>query len=538
MRGAVVVAVDDFPLLPHADSKSTRTATGTACCRRFIANLSDEDSCLALPTVLLPVTGAANIGQLAIRVPLGAARGVVNLVEARGGWFERRLAPLIGREAEVLELDRLLGATRLLTITGTGGVGKTRLAIEVAARVGRRGGEEVVFADLSAIDDSALVGDVLRASVEAEEGTGRDPLDAVADRLCARPAVLVLDNCDQVIDGAAAATEMLLARCTRLRILATSREALHAYGETAWPAPPLSVPDPTSASTMRAVRESGAGSLFLEVAQRRRPGSVFGPEDADAIACVCCELDGVPLAIELAAARIAVLTPTQIADGLSRQLRVLSGGPPSSPARHRSLRASLDWSHGLLTEKERVLFRRLSVFRGGSTLATTEAVCGLPPLAVEDVLDLVAAVVDKSLVTMEDAGGEARYKLHESVRQYAGERLAESDDGDRVWAASVRHFAVLAGAANELLESERGRERLEAEDANLRAALAEACDRDADAALEIAAGLARSWLVRDRYREGLGACLHVLGVAPDGDASRLAVVHWAAGNLANFTQEV
>jgi DNA-binding CsgD family transcriptional regulator len=177
------------------------------------------------------------------------------------------------------------------------------------------------------------------------------------------------------------------------------------------------------------------------------------------------------------------------------------------------------------------------VFRGGSTLATTEAVCGLAPLAAEDILDLVAALIGKSLVAMEVVGGEARYKVHESVRQYAAEQFADTGDVDDVWAASINHFAALAGAANGLLESERGRELLEEEDANLRAALLEACDRDADAALEMAAGLARSWLVRDRYREGLGACLHVLAVAPDGDPARRAVVHWAAGNLANFTQE-
>jgi predicted ATPase/DNA-binding CsgD family transcriptional regulator len=461
----------------------------------------------------------------------------VSLVDAGGGWLERRLAPLIGREAEVLEIDRLLGATRLLTITGTGGAGKTRLAIEVAGRTRRRISGDVVFADLSAIDDSELIGGAVRASLGIGEGTGRDPLAVVADRLRRGRALLVLDNCEHVVDGAAEVAEVLLARCARLRILATSRVALHAQGEVAWPAPPLSVPDQTSASTMRAVRESGAGRLFLEVAQRRRPELVFGPEDAEAIVRICRELDGVPLAIELAAARVAVLTPTQIADGLSRQLRLLSGGPLSSPARQRTLRASLDWSHGLLNDAERTLFRRLSVFRSGSTLATTEAVCGLPPLSGEGILDLVAGLIDKSLITMTDTGGEARYGMHESVRQYAVERLDAGGDGDRVRAASIRHFAALARAANGLLEDAEGRAQLAAEDANLRVALSEACDRDADAALEMAAGLARAWLVRDRYREGLAACSRVLAVAPDGDPAHLAVVHWAAGNLANFTQQ-
>ncbi len=319
--------------------------------------------------------------------------------------------------------------------------------------------------------------------------------------------------------------------------LATGREALHASGEVVWSTPPLSVPDQISGATLQTVRESDAGRLFLEVAQRRRPELAIRPEYTEAIARVCRELDGVPLAIELAAARVAVLTPTEIAEGLSRQLRLLSDGPRTAPERQRTLRASLDWSHGLLNDAERTLFRRLSVFRGGSTLASTEAVCGLPPLSADDILDLVAALIDKSLVAMVDGAGTARYRLHESVRQYAAEQLAVSGDEDEVRAASVRQFAALASTANTMLDSERGRARLEAEDANLRAALAEACEHDANAALEMAAGLARSWLVRDRYREGLAACLHVLAVVPDGDPVRLAVVHWAAGNLANFTQE-
>ena len=232
-----------------------------------------------------------------------------------------------------------------------------------------------------------------------------------------------------------------------------------------------------------------------------------------------------------------MLTPLQIADGLSSRFRLLTGGPRRAPTRQRTLRASLDWSHQLLGEQEQILLRRCSVFRGGWTLTSARAVCSAAPLDADEIFDLTAALIDKNLVTATEGRREMRYGLHESVREYATDKLYGAGEQDEVWSQWLTHFSEMAAAANEALNDDAGRAALDAEAANVRAALGYACESDQIVALDMTIGLARSWLVLDRHREGLAACARVLAVAGEDNAARRAFVHWAAGQFATFCQD-
>jgi predicted ATPase/DNA-binding CsgD family transcriptional regulator len=456
---------------------------------------------------------------------------------ASTSWPGTPLTPLIGREEGVADVVRLLASCRLVTLVGVGGVGKTRLAIEVAARISDRSHRDVAFVDLARVADSSFVGSAVLAALGANEQSGRDPLDTAAALVDRRDATLVIDNCEHVLDGAAAAVELLLQRCPRLRIVATSRETLRLGSETVWRTPTLSLPDPAATDETGALCTSGAGALFLAVAARRRPGFTPSVGDANVIARICADLDGLPLALELAAARVTMLSPSQIAAGLSSRFQLLTTGARTAPSRHRSLRASLDWSHDLLLAPERILLRRLSVFRGGWTLASARAVCARGPVAVDGVLDLTGALIDKSLVTVTDTQNGMRYGLHESVREYAAEQLLAAGEQRAIQSAWLAHFAAVARAADEMLNDGDGRAALAADEANLRAALAAACESDPLVALGMTVGLARSWLLLDRHREGVATCARVLEVAADGDPAQRAAVHWVAGQLAVFGQD-
>jgi len=452
-------------------------------------------------------------------------------------WQATSFTPLIGRAAELVEVARLLGSSRLVTLSGPGGVGKTRLAVEIAAGVQHERDSDVVFVDLAPVEDPTLVEAAVLAALGAGEQSGQDPL-ATAVALFNRGAVMVVvDNCEHLLNRACELVDVLLRHCPRLRILATSREPLGISGETIWRTPTLSLPDPNAVSPIEAVAESGAGALFVELASRRRPGFRVSLDNAEAIARICAGLDGLPLALELAAARVTMLTPLQIADGLSGRFQLLTGGPRSAPIRHRTLRASLDWSHRLLGEPEQILLRRCSVFRGGWILISARAVCAAAPLDADEIFDLTAALIDKSFVTVTEGRREMRYGLHESVREYATDKLYGAGEQDEVRSQWLAHFGEMAAAANETLNDDAGRAALDAEAANVRAALAYACESDPNVALDMTIDLARSWLMLDRHREGLAACARVLAVAGEGDAARRAFVHWAAGQFATFGQD-
>lgn len=326
------------------------------------------------------------------------------------------LTRFVGRERELQELVRLMERTRLLTLTGAGGSGKTRLAGEVASRAAGRF-ERVAWADLSPVTNAELLVQQVAAALQAPERSDLSPRELLVRAVCGQRVLLVLDNCEHVVDACAELVAMLLQSCPRVVILATSREALGVGSEMAWLVPPLA-----SAEAMQ---------LFVERAQAALPSFGLSDANAGAVAEICRRLDGIPLAIELAAARVRVLPPEQIAARLDDAFRLLTGGSRTALPRHRTLRAAIDWSYELLSSRERTLLARLAVFAGSFTLEAAEMVCASDSLEEEDILDGVSALVDRSLLVMESCDGVARYRMLETVRQYGLERLTGTGARER-----------------------------------------------------------------------------------------------------------
>jgi predicted ATPase/DNA-binding SARP family transcriptional activator len=374
------------------------------------------------------------------------------------------LTRFVGRDRELEVLSRLLGSNRLLTLTGAGGSGKTRLAEEMALRSVDTF-DRVGWVDLAPLGaDQPLVQHVATA-LDVHERADTPPLDALADSLKDTRTLIVLDNCEHIVDACAALVESLLRACPRVVVLATSREALGVASETAWLVPPL--------ATGEAVQ------LFVERAQASLPSFALTSTSAPAVDEICRRLDGIPLAIELAAARVRVLSPEQIARRLNDAFRLLTSGSRTALARHRTLRATMEWSFALLGAREQVLLRRLAIFSGSFTLDAAEVVCvgsasDGGPLEVDDILDGVSALVDKSLVAMAPGDGEARYSLLETVRQYGTERMKAAGEYDAVSRRYVEHYLGMMEAAEPFLIGGSAppalMARLVAEHDNLRAA--------------------------------------------------------------------
>lgn len=377
------------------------------------------------------------------------------------------LTRFIGRDRELNELTVLAARSRLLTLTGAGGSGKTRLAEELAARVGKSFGR-VAWVDLAPLADPGLivqqVGDAL--AVPQRPGVpGESAIDFLVQFMCEHHVLVVLDNCEHLVDACAALVEALLRGCPRVAIIATSREALGAASETAWLVPPLATTE--------------ALQLFVERAQSVMPSFALDANNTAGIQEICRRLDGLPLAIELAAARVRVLTPAQIAERLDRAFGLLTSGGRTSLPRHRTLRATMEWSYALLAPREQVLLRRLSVFTGSFTLDAVERVAAGAPLDNEALLDGVAALVDKSLVLMEAGDSVARYRLLETVRQYGLERLVESGEREGLERRFAEYFlCMLEANAADLVGGSNLQALLAglvAEHDNLRAAAVWAC---------------------------------------------------------------
>jgi predicted ATPase/DNA-binding SARP family transcriptional activator len=383
------------------------------------------------------------------------------------------LTTFIGREDDVASLCRLLESTRLLTLTGAGGSGKTRLATEVATRVAGRYPDGVAWVELAPLTDADLLPTYL-VDVLGIEHSARPPITAVTETLRDKQLLLVLDNCEHIVEACATLVDALLRSCPRLTILATSREALGVGGERAWLVPGLGVP---SADTIDVQRISDAAAVRLFIDRAQAAVSRFGLTDtnAAAIASICRRLDGLPLAIELAAARVRTLPPEQLASRLDDAFRVLTSGSRTAVPRHRTLREAIDWSYRLLEDRERALLQRLSVFAGDFTLHAAESVGADADLDAADVLDTLGALVDKSLVIMKEAEGTARYYLLETIRQYAAARLQESGRYHEVCSRHARTYMdLVAEAAPHLITRDRPAwvHRIHRELDNIRVALA------------------------------------------------------------------
>jgi predicted ATPase/DNA-binding CsgD family transcriptional regulator len=453
------------------------------------------------------------------------------------------LTSFVGRERELAAVRDRLGdpGVRLLTLTGPSGVGKTRLALAAARDLdgGGRFADGVWFAGLAPLADAALVPQVIATTLGIREEAGRPLLEAVQESLRARRLLLVLDNCEHLVDACARGAEALLHACPLLTILATSREALNIAGETVWPVPALSVPPGTAPCSPDELLQYDAIRLFVERAGATVPAFALTDATAAAAAEICARLDGLPLAIELAAARVRLLAPEQIAARLGDRFRLLTGGARTALPRHQTLRALVDWSYELLPEAERTLFCRLGVFAGDWGLEAAEAVGGGDGIEPGTVVDLLGHLVDKSLVVVQPpapgaggaggTGGEVRYRLLETLRQYAVERLAA--DGAIAAAARrhARYFLALAERADArfLTGDEAGAlSRIEPEHENVRAALRHfLASSEAECAARLAGALGLFWFFRGHFDEGRAALREVLArAAPVGPAepSRVA----------------
>ena len=419
------------------------------------------------------------------------------------------LTRFVGRDRELDDLVRLVGSSRMLTLTGAGGSGKTRLAREVALRAAGSFAR-VAWADLAPLAECEMIPQQVAAALHLPERAGATPLELVVGAICEEHTLLVLDNCEHLVDDCAEFAEALLRGCPRLAILATSREALGVASETAWLVPPMA--------------SAEAVQLFVERAQATLPSFALTPANAPAIGEICRRLDGIPLAIELAAARVRVLSPEQIASRLDDAFRLLTTGGRTALPRHRTLRATMEWSFTLLGAREQMLLRRLAVFGGSFTLDVAEAVCAGGPLEAEDILDGVSALVDKSLVVMEPGDGVARYRLLETVRQYGVERLAEAGELEALERRHAEHFlAMIESVAPELVGGATTPgliEALTAEHDNLRIASVWAT-RDAsraEIALRFAGGLFWYWYAVGQIREARQVVDHALALdAPAAD---------------------
>ncbi len=449
-----------------------------------------------------------------------------------------QLTSFIGREREINELKKLIAKTRLLTLTGVGGTGKTRLALQVSADVVEDFEDGVWLVELAPLSDSALVPQAVASMLGLQEPMGRAVLDILKDYLLRKNLLLVLDNCEHLIEACAQLADALLHVAPHLNILATSREALGIAGESTYHVRSLSLPD-TPQPSPDILSQYDAVSLFIDRAVAVQPNFQVTNENAPSVAQVCTRLDGIPLAIELATARVKGLNVEQIAVRLNDRFRLLTSGSRTVLPRQRTLQATIDWSYKLLSEEERVLIRRLSVFAGGWTLEAAERVCANEELGSDQILDLLLRLVDKSLVVADMDANEPRYQMLETIRQYAQEKLDEAGESSLARDRHLIYFRRLAEQAKpQLISSQQlvWLDRLEIELDNIRAALSWAQEGGAvEVGLHLATDLEMFWLYRVYFREPALALENLMTKALPADQIQVvAKAHNVAGSLEMF----
>ncbi len=427
------------------------------------------------------------------------------------------LTPLVGREREVAAVCALRSRpeVRLVTLTGTGGVGKTRLALEVAAAASSDLADGICFVALTPLTDPGLVASIIAQALGVREQVSQPLLDSLKGHLRDRHLLLLLDNFEQIV-SAAPVVAQLLAAAPRLHVMVTSRTSLHLSGEHEFAVPPLSLPDLLNLPPLDRLTQYGAIRLFVERAQAVQSDFALTKENAAAIAAICHQLDGLPLAIELAAGRSKLFSPQALLPRLRNRLKLLVGGAQDLPLRQQTLRGTIAWSYDLLEEAEKTLFRRLAVFVGGCTLDAAEAICNAQGDLEVDMLDVVARLVDKSLLRQEiQADGEPRFLMLETIREYALERLEASGEAEvmRRWHATF-FLAMTEKGELKLRSAEQSPwfKRLEVEHDNLRAALRWMLERqEAETGLRLAGALMVFWRSCNHTSEGRGWFERVLG---------------------------
>jgi predicted ATPase/class 3 adenylate cyclase/DNA-binding CsgD family transcriptional regulator len=445
-----------------------------------------------------------------------------------------QLTSFVGRTAQLAEITGRLADNRLVTLTGAGGAGKTRLAIEVAGPMGVHFSDGVCYVDLAPITHPDLVSLTVARALGLPDQPGRSITETLLRSIRDRQLLLVFDNCEHLLEASADLVNDVLAGCSRVTILATSREPLLVAGEVNWQVPSLSLADE-------------AVELFSDRARRARPDFEVTELNTNTVTEICRRLDGMPLAIELAAARVRSLSLDEIVGSLHDRFRLLTGGARTAVRRQQTLRASVDWSHALLTEPERVLFRRLSAFMGGFDLDAAQAVAGATEIERFQVLDQLSLLVDKSLVVAESSSGRTRYRFLETVRQYALERLGESGEADHIRIAHRDHYLAMAvGLDTPALARKWTVEQAELEIDNLRAAFVWSLESGGAAkAVEIASSLQALWLMRGRIQEGLAWLEAALEREPTGDpvararalADKAVLDGWVGVNMTADAEE-
>ena len=473
-----------------------------------------------------------------------------------------QMSTFVGRGAALNELMRMVADTRLLTLTGSGGCGKTRLAVRLAAEVLESFGDGVWFVDLASLTEPSRVAHSIMSAIGATETRGKSEVEAIVARLGEQSVLLIMDNCEHVIDEAASVVNTVLTSCPNVLVVATSREALGLTGETTYRVPSLSAPPTGDHVTATDIEQSESVALFMARARAVNPAFHLDDWNAPAVAFICAQLDGIPLAVELAAARVKAIPPAKIAERLSDLFAILTGGSRAALPRQRTLRATIEWSYELLEEPERRLLQRLSVFPGGCSLEAAEQVCpddsaldaeadALVGVAAPDeavlegwqILDIVSSLIDKSLVTYAETDGEGRYGLLNTVRRFAADALARDEGAERVLARRLEFFAgMIRQAQSGLLGPEQGEwlRRLQQDQETLLAAVSWAHDRvdpgqaaaRARRTIGMAAALGRFWMLRGRSAFGLTVIRKILD-GPEGDdrAGRAAALN-AAGSMA------
>jgi predicted ATPase len=459
------------------------------------------------------------------RERLAAIHADLELKLAELGGVRPALRPLpvetstfVGREHELSELSAVLARTRLLTLTGAGGVGKTRLALELARGRGNTYGDGALFVELDALDDGDSVPGAVAHALDLSALRGGAVVDALLAELEPLALLLVLDNCEHVIGAAATLVDALLRGAPRLTVVATSREPLRVPGEVVFRVPSLGIPDPAREEEPDVLLRYEAVCLFVERAEAVAPDFALDTETAPPVARICHRLDGLPLALELAAARVDALTPAALADRLDDRFRLLRAGSRTAPTRQQTLEATLDWSHDLLSSDEATLLRRLAVFSGSFLLEAVEEVCAGDGLEYAQVTLLLADLVDKSLVTGEDRDGLRRYRLLETIRSYTARRLDAAGEREAV---ALRHAAWLVNFVQGLDEQLAG---LDPEQGNLRVALETLLETDPQEALRLCAVVWPFWLRRIELREARHWLGESLERAPDLTPERITAL--------------
>ena len=456
--------------------------------------------------------------------------------ETVSGYLPVPLNCFIGREREIKQIKELLTTAHLLTLTGPGGCGKTRLALQTATDLRDAFADGVCWVELAALGESFLIPQTIAMALDIP-GQAKDSLiETIANALRSRDLLLVLDNCEHLITACAQVVESLLQHCSTLRILATSREALTISAETVFPVPSLRFPDTFHLPPVDSMVNYEAVRLFIERARSVQPSFTLTQETVGAVAHICRRLDGIPLAIELAAVRVKMLSLEQIVTRLEASYQLLSRGSRTALPRQQTLRATMDWSYSLLSEQEQRVFWRLSVFSGGFPLGAAEAVCADEDIRADEIFDVLSHLVDKSLVLVQMGNREVRYRLLETLRQYALDKLREEGEEEPVRQRHRDWFLALAEeAAPALLGKQQVRwyNVLEREHDNLRTALRWSIDRNDDQpSARLGAALWRFWLLRGHLNEGRHWLEQALAQVPERTVLRAEVLH-AVGALAS-----